>query len=116
MTLHTVRRREVTLKGNLEQQELLYVPKEWVGDATEVEYVESGYGTIEIRFCAPRQRPSNKRYRLVEHHGTVQLSLPRRWMRDMGVRPGDAAELRWDGRRLVFELKAVYKRDTTRKS
>jgi hypothetical protein len=93
----TFKQRTITLEEADTKQQLMPLPLDWVRrypDSFEAEFKELRGGVLELRIVDPRSATKSKRYRIVRHHGSSWVSVPRPWLRDRAARNGDEVELR----------------------
>jgi hypothetical protein len=78
------------------KQQLMMLPLDYVRrypDSYEAEFKELRGGVLQLHIVDPRSPQRAKRYRVVRHHGSAWVSVPRPWLRDRSARDGDEVEL-----------------------
>lgn len=88
--------KRVTVQDPDSQQTLVVIPAEiaaGVGPRDEAEWWEKGRDILRMTFVGPKDLPQGKRYKLVRHHGSLQISLPRFWLHDHNLKAGDTVEV-----------------------
>lgn len=70
------------------KQTILCIPAGFIKTFPEnyvAEYSEESANVLRLRIVDPETPASVRRYNIVRHHQTAQLSVPRPWLRDQGV-------------------------------
>lgn len=57
------------------------------------EFDEMPDGSLRVRIVNPKTEQLSKRYRVVHHHRSTMLSLPRFWLRDRLAAQGDILDV-----------------------
>lgn len=81
---------------DLAQQPLLYFPAGFLDRSeTHVEFSQPNPRTMTLHIVQAKAKVKTKRYRIVHHHGSSWVSLPKPWLRDQSAKPGDAVTVDW---------------------
>jgi hypothetical protein len=58
----------------------------------KAEFYELDITTLRLQMVDPKTPPGDRRYAIVRHKGSAWVNVPRRWLRDQQVEPGDSLE------------------------
>lgn len=94
-------------------QQKLYLPLAWArkwgdvwnADPCVVEFKDIVGGSVEVQAVNPKLPPTSKRYKVVEHHGSAWVSVPRSWLQMRNARSGDSLRMEMgDAGQLILTL------------
>lgn len=100
----TILREQVIRDGGKLQQKL-YLPLSLVNDYSPIwciEFHEKPAGLVQVVFVNPREPAFSKRYRVVRHHGSAWVSVPRTWLQHLDAQDGDKVVLFEDDGKLFL--------------
>jgi hypothetical protein len=83
---------EQTIKDVTALQQKLYLPLPMVREVPPmwlVEFRERPAGLIQLVFVDHKTPAFSKRYRVVRHHGSAWVSVPRTWLQHRNAKDGD---------------------------
>lgn len=78
------------------KQTLLVLPATYIQQFSPnhgVTFQEIAQNALMVQMVGPHEQAFNKVYRLVTHHGSGWVSVPRRWLRNVGAREGDRLDV-----------------------
>ena len=78
------------------QQTLLVLPADYMKRFTpqhSAVFKELDRETLLLSMVGPHERAYDKPYKLVENNGCFHVSVPRRWLRNIGARQGDRLDI-----------------------
>lgn len=82
-------------------QTKLYLPLEWARSLpakAEIVFKECSFQRLLMTAVNPKTTPALvKRYKVVLHHGSAWVSVPKSWLQDRSVRNGDRLAIILDG-------------------
>lgn len=85
-----------TIEGSQTKQQLLLLPLDFVRQYTEdslVEFKQVEKGVLALRMVDPKTPQRERRYKIVRHHGSAWVSIPRPWLRDRNAKDNDEIEV-----------------------